>query len=51
MFRVFILLASPDSDKHDCVNEAKSVNKDLPLPVNFFLVECMRFAPFPERDF
>ena len=29
IFRVFILLASSDSDKH-CVNEAKSVNKDSP---------------------
>ena len=29
IFRVFILLASSDSDKH--VNEAKSVNKDLPI--------------------
>ena len=29
IFRVFILLASSDSDKH--VNEAKSVNKDSPI--------------------
>ena len=31
IFRVFILLASSDSDKHN-VNEAKSVNKDSPIP-------------------
>ena len=30
MFRVFILLASSDSDKHNYVNEAKCVNKDSP---------------------
>ena len=31
IFRVFILLASSDSDKHIYVNEAKSVNKDSPI--------------------
>ena len=31
IFRVFILLASSDSDKHNHVNEAKSVNKDSPI--------------------
>ena len=30
IFKVFILLASSDSDKHN-VNEAKSVNKDSPI--------------------
>ena len=30
IFRVFILLGSSDSDKHN-VNEAKSVNKDSPI--------------------
>ena len=36
VFRVFILLASSDSDKH-YVNEAKSVNKDSPIPIMFTL--------------
>ena len=30
-FRVFILSASSDSDKHNYVNEAKSVNKGSPI--------------------
>ena len=31
IFRVFILLASSDSDKHMLINDAKSVNKDSPI--------------------
>ena len=31
IFRVFILSASSDSDKHNYVNEAKSVKKDSPI--------------------
>ena len=53
MFRVFILLASSDSDKHMLglglgLNEAKSVNKDSPI-VSYPAVLCLvtqRSSPY-----
>ena len=41
IFRVFILLVSSDSDKHNYVNEAKSVNKDSPnLSIALYPLTC-----------